>query len=117
MSRPTHRDQRAPQPHRNGSTCDNDGTCRKAASSASDKRSLYMKRRVSFIEQAQKAGRVRVVYIKSADNRSDILTKALEAKAFSKLRNLILNVSRSAKGIHAHVQSKPIGVVKSRRKG
>ena len=47
---------------------DNSGTVAKAASDASDKRSLYMKRRVKFVQEAQKLGEVLVVYVQSAAN-------------------------------------------------
>ena len=73
--------------------CDNDGTVLKSASATSDKRSLYMKRRVSFISEAQKTEETVVEPIASADNRADVLTKALAAPLFAKLRNMLHNIT------------------------
>ena len=67
---------------------DNSGTVAKAASDASDKRALYMKRRVKFVQEAQKLGEVLVVYVQSAANRADILTKPVSAKIFDARRDL-----------------------------
>ena len=85
---------------------DNSGTVAKAASDASDKRSLYMKRRVKFVQEAQKLGEVLVVYVQSAANRADILTKPVSAKIFDALRDAILNVRRTAMNIHRWVSAK-----------
>jgi hypothetical protein len=85
---------------------DNSGTVAKAASDASDKRSLYMKRRVKFVQEAQKLGEVLVVYVQSAANRADILTKPVSAKIFDALRDAVLNVRRTAMNIHRWVSAK-----------
>ena len=85
---------------------DNSGAVAKAASDASDKRSLYMKRRVKFVQEAQKLGEVLVVYVQSAANRADILTKPVSAKIFDALRDAILNVRRTAMNIHRWVSAK-----------
>ena len=85
---------------------DNSGTIAKAASDASDKRSLYMKRRVKFIQECQAAGEVIVVYVQSALNRADILTKPVTAKVYAGLRDAILNIRCAAVNIHAVVAAK-----------
>jgi hypothetical protein len=82
---------------------DNAGTVLKAASATSDKRSLYMKRRSAFIQEAQMQGEIDVGHIDTADNRSDILTKALAAKLFKRHRDTIMNVSRSALNVHSAI--------------
>jgi hypothetical protein len=79
---------------------DNSGTVAKAASDASDKRSLYMKRRVKFIQEAQRLGEVVVVYVQSAFNRADILTKPVSQKIDDALRDAILDVRRTAVNLH-----------------
>ena len=55
-----------------------------------------MKRRVKFVQEAQKLGEVIVVYVQSAVNRADIFTKPVSAKIFDALRDAILNVRRTA---------------------
>ena len=86
---------------------DNSGTIAKAASDASGKRSLYMKRRVKFIQECQAAGEVVVVYVQSALNRADILTKPVTAKVYAGLRrDAILNIRCAAVSIHAFVAAK-----------
>ena len=86
--------------------CDNFGTCRKSASDASDKRSLYMKKRVKFVADAQEVGEVKVTKIQSEDNRADILTKVLSGAIFVKMRDLIYNIRRAAVRLHAIVKGK-----------
>ena len=70
---------------------DNSGTVAKAASDASDKRSPYMKRRVRFIQEAQRLGEVVVTYVQSAANRADIITKPQSPR-----RSTTLPVTRSS---------------------
>ena len=67
-----------------------------------------MKRRVKFVQEAQKLGEVLVVYVQSAANRADILTKPVSAKIFDALRDAILklNVRRTAMNIHRWISAK-----------
>ena len=83
--------------------CDNDGTVLQSANVKSDKRSLYMKRRKSFVQEAQLAGETELTGISSANNRADILTKALDPKLFKRMRGWLMAVERSVRGVHAHV--------------
>jgi hypothetical protein len=87
---------------------DNMGTVRKSASDASDKRSLYMKRRVKFIQEAQRDEEVFVEHVPSELNKADILTKPLSTRPFSRIRDMILNIRRSAVNVHAIVWSRII---------
>ena len=84
----------------------NSGTVVKAASNASDKRSPYMKRRVRFIQEAQRLGEVVVTYVQLAANRADILTKSVTQKIYDALRDAILNVRRTAVNLHRIVASR-----------
>ena len=68
--------------------CDNSGTVLKAQSAGSDKRSLYLKRRVSFVQEAQAAGSVSVLDIDTSINRADVLTKALKDIFYDMMRML-----------------------------
>jgi hypothetical protein len=45
-------------------------------------------------------------HLKSAANRADILTKPVSTKVFETLRDVILNVRRTAVNLHAIVASK-----------
>ena len=45
---------------------------------------------------AKQAQAVRMQWVPSEFNRADILTKALSAKAFSRLRDVIMNVGKMA---------------------
>ena len=83
--------------------CDNDGTVLKAASARSDKRSLYMRRRVEFCLESQAQGHTLVTEIASADNRADLLTKALKTEVFQKLRGVLMNVARSNANLRSHL--------------
>ena len=73
--------------------CDNDGTCLKAESAASDKRSLYMKRRVDYVATAQAHEQLYVQAIDSSKNRADVLTKALKLPLFPIMHRWIQNIS------------------------
>ena len=86
-----------PQLQPSGVKCDNDGTVLKSASAASDKRSLYMRRRVSFISDAQKSEESVVEPIASAENRADVLTKPLAAPVFAALRDMLHNITEGVK--------------------
>ena len=85
---------------------ENSGTVAKAASDASDKRSPYMKRRVRFIQEAQRLGEVVVTYVQSAANHADILTKPVTQKIYDALRDAILNVRRTSVNLHRIVASR-----------
>ena len=65
-----------------------------------------MKRRVKFIQECQRIGEIVVVYVQSAANRVDILTKPVSAKVFETLRDVILNVRRTAVNLHAIMAAK-----------
>ena len=62
-----------------------------------------MKQRVKFIQECQRIGEVVVVYVQSAANRADILTKPVSTEVFESLRGVILNVRRTAVNLHAIV--------------
>ena len=85
---------------------DNSGTIAKSTDSVSDKRSLYMRRRITFILMAKQAQAVRMQWVPSELNRADILTKGLSAKAFSRLRDVIMNVGKMAVRLHHFVWTK-----------
>ena len=55
-----------------------------------------MRRRITFILMAKQAQAVRMQWVPSELNRADILTKGLSAKAFSRLRDVIMNVGKMA---------------------
>ena len=59
-----------------------------------------MKRRVNFIQEAQRLGEIVVVYVQSAFNRADILTKPVSQKIDDALRDAILDVRRTAVNLH-----------------
>ena len=67
---------------------------------------MQRQRRVKFIQEAQQLGEVVVVYVQSAANRADILTKPVTAKIFDALRDAILNVRRTAVNLHWWVAAK-----------
>ena len=67
----------------------------KSASAQSDKRSLYLRRRIKFIQEASDEGETAVLPIKSTDNRADPLTKAF-GPGFSTLRKQLQNLSTQA---------------------
>lgn len=82
---------------------DNAGTVLKAASATSNKRSLYLRRRISFVQEAQMQGEIDVGHIPTADNWADILTKALASKLFARHRNTLMNTTRSALNVHSAI--------------
>ena len=86
--------------------CDSSGACLKANSSASDKRSLYMKRRVRFAQDAVTVGECNVVHIDGTSNRADVLTKPLAAALYKQFRDLILNVQNAVQGVRKMVFGK-----------
>jgi hypothetical protein len=73
--------------------CDNSAGVLKAASATSDKRGVYMKRRVVFVQEAQRLEEILVRHVPGIGNRSDIVTKVIKTKRhFESLRDLIMNV-------------------------
>ena len=85
---------------------DNSGTIAKSNDSVSDKRSLYMRRRIKFMLMAKQQELVRMQWVPTDLNRADILTKPLSAKAFSRLRDMLMNVQHMAVRLHHFVWSK-----------
>ena len=83
--------------------CDNAGGVFKATEGKSDKRSLYMRRRTRFVQDAEQLGAVAITKIRSALNRADLLTKKLNAKTFKSLRDMMLNVRAAAANLHFFV--------------
>ena len=83
--------------------CDNSGTVAKAAAAASDKRSLYMKRRITFVQEAQAFDECSVQYIPSAQNRADILTKVLKMPLFGAMRAMLHNITSSVMDLVARI--------------
>ena len=84
--------------------CDSAGTILKTSSGKSDKRSLYMRKRTTFVKYAQFNAEVALLKVRTDDNRADILTKILQATHYARLRDMILNVKNIAANIHAFVQ-------------
>ena len=56
--------------------------------------------------EAHTLGEMAVVYVQSACNRADILTKPVTAKIFDALRDAIFSVRRTAVNLHRWVSSK-----------
>ena len=83
--------------------CDNISCILKADSALSEKRSLYMKRRGAFVQEAQLMGEIDVVHVPGEDNRADILTKPLPFKVFAKHRDAIMNVAKMALNVHSAI--------------
>ena len=48
---------------------------------------------------------MRIEHIPGEANRADILTKVLPTKVFNKFRDVIMNVRKSAAGIHAAIHT------------
>jgi hypothetical protein len=90
-----------PQTRPSRCNCDNMAVVLKADSAASDKKSMYMKRRNVFVQEAQMNGEIDVVHIPGEDNRADILTKPLAYTLFAKHRDAIMNVARMALNVHS----------------
>ena len=72
--------------------CDNAAVCAVAGNEGSFKRSLYLARRVKFLQHLGRRGVVKVRKIGTDDNVADILTKILTVKKFKSLRHKMLNV-------------------------
>ena len=58
-----------------------------------------MKRRVKFIQEAQRLGEIVVVYVQSAFNRADILTKPVSQKIDDAIRDAILSTCGERRSI------------------
>eukprot|EP00966_Prymnesium_polylepis_P261053 6029983-Prymnesium_polylepis.1 len=74
---------------------DNSGTVAKAAAAASDKRSLYMKRRITFVQEAQALEECSVQHIPSEQNRAHILSEVLKMPLFGAMRAMLHNLTAS----------------------
>ena len=72
--------------------CDNSGAVQQGSSSASHKRSLYMARRIRFVQDAVDRRAARIYAVKGEHNRADILTKLLSTRLFKQFRHMVLNV-------------------------
>ena len=72
--------------------CDNSAVCAMAGNEGSFKRSLYLARRVRFLQQLGRRGVIKVRKIGTDDNIADLLTKVLAIKRFKVLRHRMLNV-------------------------
>ena len=65
-----------------------------SASQASFKRSLYLARRVRYLQDLARRGKLKLVKVGTDDNVSDILTKILTKKQFVKHRHCLLGLAR-----------------------
>ena len=89
-----------PQERASPAKCDNAGGVFKATAGKSDKRSMYMRRRVKFVQEAEKLGLTITIKVRTEDNRADILTKMLSSKTYASMRDKIMNVANVAVNIH-----------------
>ena len=89
-----------PQEMASPAKCDNAGGVFKATAGKSDKRSMYMRRRVKFVQEAEKLGLTITIKVRTEDNRADILTKMLSSKTYARMRDKIMNVANVAVNIH-----------------
>jgi hypothetical protein len=82
---------------------DSSGVIRRALGTTSERTSMYLRRRITFIQQACSpgAGLATVMHVRSENNRADILTKMLAAKLYKKMRDAVLNVRQMASRVHA----------------
>ena len=72
--------------------CDNQGAIRIAYNKTSKGRTKHVDIRLQAMKEAILSGEIKVGYVQSEDNISDIFTKALGRIAFHKLRDKILTV-------------------------
>ena len=86
--------------------CDNMGSVLKAASGNSDKRALYMKRRVKYIQNNQDIGESLVQHVATDLNRADILTKAMGGQPFLRMRDMMMNTRAASIHLHAWTRRK-----------
>ena len=61
---------------------------------------MYMRRRVKFVQEAEKLGLTLTIKVRTEDNRADILTKMLSSKTYARMRDKIMNVANVAVNIH-----------------
>jgi hypothetical protein len=59
---------------------DNSGALFKATQGKADKKGMYMRKRVKFLQEAERWGEAAITKIRTDDNRADILTKMLSTK-------------------------------------
>jgi hypothetical protein len=59
-----------------------------------------MRRRVKFVQEAEKLGLTITIKVRTEDNRADILTKMLSSKTYARMRDKIMNVANVAVNIH-----------------
>lgn len=59
-----------------------------------------MRRRVRFVQEAEKLGLTITIKVRTEDNRADILTKMLSSKTYARMRDKIMNVANVAVNIH-----------------
>ena len=84
--------------------CDNSGAVLQAAAAAADKNQIYMRKRISFVQEAQLSEEVLVVKISGLVNKADVLTKVLSRTLYEKGRDVLINAARVCKQLHAHVR-------------
>ena len=84
--------------------CDADSSVKKAKSATSNKRSLYMVRRIVFTQRAQTSRQIGVAHTPGDRNRADILTKPLSRVLYERLRDVIMNVRAAAAYVHSLMQ-------------
>ena len=58
----------------------------KATQGKADKKGVYMRKRVKFLQDAERWGEASITKIRTDDNRADILTKMLSTKLHKKMR-------------------------------
>ena len=75
---------------------DNAGAFLQGNAAGSFKRSLYMARRVRFVQEATDSRQARVYKVRAEDNEADILTKILTPRLFKRFRHAIQNVREIA---------------------
>ena len=63
-----------------------------------------MRRRVKFVQEAEKLGLTLTIKVRTEDNRADILTKMLSSKTYARMRDKIMNVANVAVNIHIVIQ-------------
>jgi hypothetical protein len=69
-----------PQVRASPAFVDNSGALFKATQGKADKKGMYMRKRVKFLQEAEKWGEAAITKIRTDDNRADILTKMLSTK-------------------------------------
>jgi hypothetical protein len=93
-----------PQVRPSPAFCDSSGSVFKATAGKTNKKKMYMQKRIKFMQDAERWGETIITKIRTDDNRADILTKMLSTKLYKKMRDNILNVKAVAVNIHAFVR-------------